>query len=164
MGKKSDVYKMRALTGHNPSIRNAECIELLTKKKPKMGYYTELHLKVQLNDNAPMELLQSLADGSMFEKLCTDSFGEVPGMMTVRSTPNIPIEHEFGKSHRWSMIFNPSTTILDNKAKTLEIQCDIKAYDNIYEHLFDWLKPFIVNGTIIKTQGEDEDEWTYHSL
>lgn len=124
-----------------------------------MGYYTELHLNAQLTDNAPLELIGKLSTGELWLELAKSKLGEIPGMYSVVDEPQIPIDHIFGKSHRWSQIFNPSTTIFDIQRKTLKIRCDIKAYDNIYGHLIDWMTPFI-ESAVIKTKGENSDNWT----
>jgi len=118
-----------------------------------MGYYTELKLSVQLNREAPLDVLENLADGSMWE-IITGS--EIPSIHSVQDTPNLPIDHEFGKTHRWTQIFHGAKF---NKArKTLKIECDIKAYEDDYEKLVDWLKPYIISGRA-KYKGEDMDNW-----
>jgi hypothetical protein len=127
-----------------------------------MGYYTELKLNVTLKDDTSTEMLDildKLSSGDMWEELSQAKFGKSYGIFSVSEEPEIPINHIFGKSHRWSQIFNPHTTIFNKEHKTLKIKCDIKAYDDIYEHLIDWLKPYILKGKI-KTQTECQDEWT----
>lgn len=121
-----------------------------------MGYYTELKLNVILNDKGPLDILDDLCNGNLIEKLFIDKFGEVPGTLSVADTPDIPIEHKFGKSDRWDQIFYNAE--FSKETNNLIIDCDIKAYDNIYEDLFDWLSPYIVSGSI-RERGECENEW-----
>lgn len=121
-----------------------------------MGYYTELKLDVILNKEAPIDTIENLCNGTLHDKLYKDKFGEIPAMISVVDTPNLPIEHPFGKSHRWDQIFHGAS--YDTINKQLVINCDIKAYDEIYEKLFDWLFPYIISGSI-KEKGEDQDEW-----
>lgn len=118
-----------------------------------MGYYTELKFSVQLNKDAPLDVLEKLANSTMLEELWE---GDVPGIMYVIDIPNIPIEHEFGRTHRWTQIFHGAK--FNKVRKTLKIECDIKAYENDYEKLVDWLKPYIVSGKA-KYKGEDMDTW-----
>lgn len=124
-----------------------------------MGYYTELKLAVVLSEKAPLDIIKKLCDGTMKTELFTAKFGEVPGIYVVGEVPELPIEHDFGKSKRWCQIFNRAT--FDETTRELRINCDIKAYDSIYDHLVDWLKPFIEIGSI-KSKGEDQDTWDYH--
>jgi len=116
-----------------------------------MGYYTELKLYVELNNEAPYDILKLLCDGEMYEHITKTP---EPAIRSVDSTPHLPIEHKFGKSYRWDQIFNYAVL---NK-NSLKINCDIKAYDNIYEDLVDWLEPYIITGNI-KIKGEDSDNW-----
>ena len=127
-----------------------------------MGYYTELEVNIILNEHAPLDVLEKLSNGEMWEELSQAKFGRSEGLFSVAEEPELPIEHEFGKSSRWSQIFNLHTTVFNKKNRTLIIKCDIKAYDEIYDHLRDWLEPFIVSGTI-KEKGESCDQWfIYH--
>ena len=121
-----------------------------------MGYYTELELNVILNDKSPLDIIDGLCNGDLIERLYTDKFGYAPKILSVSDTPNLPIDHVFGKSHRWDQIFYNAKFI--KETNNLIINCDIKAYDKIYEKLFDWLCPFIIDGSI-KEKGEDSDEW-----
>jgi hypothetical protein len=121
-----------------------------------MGYYTKLKLNVILNDKGPLYILNEICNKELVNNLYIDKFGELPIIMSVVDTPNLPIEHIFGKSHRWDQIFHNAT--FNKKTNNLIINCDIKAYDNIYEDLIDWLSPFIVSGSI-EEKGEDQDEW-----
>ena len=119
-----------------------------------MGYYTELELNVFLNASAPFDILKGLTNGEILEEAY---HGNVPVMASVADTPPIPrLNHPFAQSKRWDQIFHANTTLIDNN---LIIKCNIKAYDEIYEQLIDWLKPYIISG-VIKTRGEDESEWT----
>ena len=124
-----------------------------------MGFYTQLKLSVTLSEQAPLEVIKKLCDGTMEQELFTLKFGKLPNFHTIAETPELPISHEFGKSTRWDQIFHNATFNEENRK--LKIDCDIKAYDNIYEHLIDWLKPFIEMGHI-KSKGEDQDDWYYH--
>lgn len=119
-----------------------------------MGYCTRLILSIQLNKDAPFDILDKLCNQTMFKEL----YGSEPSIMSVADVPNLPIDHDFGKTHRWTQIFNGEQCILDLGRKTLKIKCDIKAYEQDYEKLIDWLKPFIVSGKA-KAKGEDEDSW-----
>ncbi len=121
-----------------------------------MGYYTELKLDVILNDECPLDIIDGLCNEDLMEKLYIDKFGKVPSLLSVSETPNLPIKHEFGKSHRWDQIF--SNAKFNKKTNNLVINCDIKAYDNIYEQLVDWIKPYIISGNI-QEKGEDSNEW-----
>lgn len=123
-----------------------------------MGYYTELKAKLQLNQDAPKQLLEELCNGVLSDKLFTEKYGHVPSICSVSEIPNLPIEHIFGKSYRWNQIFGSRNTKYDKITNTLIIDCDIKAQDDIYYHLLDWLTPFIDSGEF-KTKGEDSSEW-----
>ena len=123
-----------------------------------MGYYTELKLSCQLNDKAPLDIIEKLCQGKMWNELAMQKFGRTEGLFSVDEQPELPINHPFGKTHRWSQIFNTSTSVFNKKRKTLRINCDIKAYENDYDLLIDWLKPFIVTGTA-KIKGENVDHW-----
>lgn len=120
-----------------------------------MGYYTKLKFSVQLSKDAPFDILKLLSEDKMWEHITGN---ENPSSHLVADTPNLPIEHEFGKTHRWNQIFHSGTTKLDINRKTLKIECDIKAYENDYDKLVDWLKPYIISGSI-KSKGEDQDSW-----
>ncbi len=120
-----------------------------------MGYYTELKLTAILNDNAPIVILEKLANGDMYEHITGES---MPSIMAVADTPNLPIQHAFGRTHRWDQIFNPNTTILDLDNRTLSIKCDIKEYEDDYEKLVDWLKPYCTSIKAV-AKGEDSDSW-----
>jgi hypothetical protein len=126
-----------------------------------MGTYTQLKVNITLSEEAPLDIIEKLSSGEMWEELATAKFGRFEGMFPVSEEPELPIEHVFGKSDRWSQIFSPYTTIFNKELRTLKIDCDIKAYDNIYEDLVDWLKPFIIDGHI-EEQGEwqDSKDWT----
>ena len=126
-----------------------------------MGYYTKLEADLLLNEEAPLELITKLCSGDMWEELAQAKFGNIPSMYSVEEEPELPIEHLFGKSKRWTQIF--SATTIDSLTRVLHIECEIKAYDEIYELLFDWLKPFIIAGTW-RTKGEDSDEWFYETI
>jgi hypothetical protein len=123
-----------------------------------MGYYTELKLSCQLNKDAPLDILEKLSNGQMHDELFMAKFGRVEGLYNVSETPELPIDHPFGKTHRWPQIFNQSTTVFDKARKTLKIECDIKAYEADYEKLIEWLKPYIVSGKA-KSRGENMDYW-----
>ena len=120
-----------------------------------MGYYTELKLNVILNDEAPLDILDDLCNGNLCNELYNKKFGRTDGIFSVADTPNLPIKHIFGKSTRWDQIFHNST--FNKETNNLIINCDIKAYDDIYEHLVDWLTPFIISGSI-QEKGEEQDE------
>lgn len=124
-----------------------------------MGYYTQLKLSIKLSEQAPLEIIKKLCDGSMWRELSKAKFGKTVGMFNVQEEPELPILHEFGKSKRWSQIFHNAK--FNEETRKLKIDCDIKAYDNIYEHLTNWLEPFIEIG-YIKSKGEDQDTWYYH--
>jgi hypothetical protein len=121
-----------------------------------MGYYTELKLDVILNNEGPLDIINGLCNEKLMDKLYIDKFGKVPVILSVCDTPNLPIEHIFGKSHRWDHIF--SNASFNKETNRFIVDCDIKAYDDIYEHLVDWLTPFIISGSI-QEKGEDQDEW-----
>lgn len=121
-----------------------------------MGYYTKLNLSVQLNKDAPFEILDKLVSHDMWKEITGE---DQPNCHLVANTPNLPIDHPFGRTHRWNQIFHKSTTKLNLQRKTLKIQCEIKAYEDDYELLLDWLKPFIVSGSV-KTKGEEDRGWT----
>lgn len=123
-----------------------------------MGYYTKLKLSIQLNENAPLDILEKLCNGEMMEELFIEKFGKIPNIMSVASTPELPINHDFGKTHRWDQIFHESTSIFNKETKILKIECDIKEYEQDYEKLIDWLKPYIITGEA-KSKGEDQDTW-----
>lgn len=120
-----------------------------------MGYYTELKVDVLLQQGTVLETLENLINGELKEELFINKFGEIPGLYSVEDEPELPIEHKFGKSKRWSQIFFNASLHKNN----LVINCDIKAYDNIYEDLLDWLKPSIITGIFVK-RAEDEEKWT----
>jgi hypothetical protein len=120
-----------------------------------MGYYTKLKLSCQLDSRAPFDVLEKLCSDTMYEFITGQ---EHPAISSVQDTPNLPIDHPFGKTHRWTQIFGSSTCTLNTKRKTLKIECDIKAYEGDYEKLIDWLKPYIISGTA-KYKGEDMDHW-----
>ena len=121
-----------------------------------MGYYTDLTADVILNNEAPLDIIEGLCNETLTEKLYNDKFGQKVMSLSVSDTPNLPIDHKFGKSHRWGQIFYFAT--FNKETNNLIINCDIKAYDNICEDLVDWLKPFIVSGSIVE-RGEDMDDW-----
>jgi len=126
-----------------------------------MGYYTKLKCDVTLNNDTPeeiLDILEKLSSGDMWNELAQDKFGKSVGGFSVEEQPELPIDHIFGKSHRWSQIFNTATTVFNRVDKTLKINCEIKAYDEIYDHLVDWFTPYIYSG-LIKTKGEDNDTW-----
>lgn len=120
-----------------------------------MGYYTRLKFSCQLKPDAPFDVLEKLCNDTMWKAITGE---EQPVIGSVEDVPNLPIDHPFGKTHRWSQIFTPNTATLNVSRKTLKIDCDIKAYENDYQKLVDWLKPYIVLGTA-KTKGEDTDYW-----
>jgi hypothetical protein len=121
-----------------------------------MGYYTQLKCDVLLNDANTIQLINDLLTGDLMNDLFLARFGRMPSVYSVGDTPDLPISHIFGKSSRWPQMLHPnSCTITDNK---LVIECDIKAYNDIYEHFVDWLKPFIITGTI-EIKFEDQDDW-----
>lgn len=116
-----------------------------------MGYYTELKFSAQLKPDPELfSLLEILQRGEMYEKLTGK---EVPAIAAVADTPNLPIDHPFGKSLRWDQMLNGRTMKLNVSKKTLKVNCEIKAYDDIYEHFIDWLRPYIISGTA-KSKGE----------
>jgi hypothetical protein len=121
-----------------------------------MGYYTELKFSAQLRpDTELFSLLESLSKDEMFEKLTGK---ELPALSAVANTPNLPINHEFGKTHRWDQMLNSNTMKLNVSRKTLKVNCEIKAYEDDYEKFIDWLKPFIISGTA-ETKGEMDSSW-----
>jgi len=120
-----------------------------------MGYYTTLKLSVQLNKDAPLDILEKLCNQELFKELME---GELPSIMSVGDTPNIPIDHPFGKTHRWTQIFAVGNIQFNKERKTLKINCEIKEYEEDYSKLIDWLKPFIVSGKA-KSRGEDDSDW-----
>lgn len=126
-----------------------------------MGTYTQLRANIILSKEAPLDIIEKLSSGEMWEELSVAKFGRSEGMFSVSEEPELPIEHIFGKSHRWSQIFSANTSRFNKETRVLKIKCDIKAYDFIYTHLVDWLKPYIESG-IIKTQDEwqDSEDWT----
>lgn len=121
-----------------------------------MGYYTKLKFSAQLKPDAELfSVLECLAKGEMYKKITGK---EEPVISNVASTPNLPIDHEFGKTHRWDQMLNPSTMKLDVSRSTLKVECEIKAYDQIYDKFIDWLRPFIISGSS-KMKGEEMDVW-----
>jgi hypothetical protein len=120
-----------------------------------MGYYTKLNLSFQLSKDAPLEFLEKLCNGEL-EKELFEAVGINLECHSVADTPNLPIDHPFGKTHRWTQIFNGA--IFNKSRKTLKIKCEIKTYENDYEKLVDWLKPYIISGKA-KYKGEDLDFW-----
>ncbi len=124
-----------------------------------MGNYTQLKVNITLSEEAPLDIIEKLSNGEMQRELYQAKFGRTEGLFSVAETPELPITHKFGKSKRWDQMFHGAK--FNKEERTLKFKCDIKAYDNIYEDLVDWLKPFILSGTI-KELGEwsDNNEWS----
>lgn len=118
-----------------------------------MGHYTKLKFSCSLKDNAPLDVLEKLSNGEMYKFITGE---EHPPIMCVSDIPNIPINHPFGKTHRWDQIFNGAT--FNKKRKTLKIECDIKQYEEDYPKLVDWLKPFSWSGRA-QVKHESMDYW-----
>lgn len=129
-----------------------------------MGYYTKLEVHISLNPEAPSEILEKLCSGQMWRELAQAKFGRSEGLFNIEEEPELPISHPFGKSKRWGQLFGNKRSY-DKENRMLHIECDIKAYDNIYGLLFDWLKPFIIAGTW-RTQGEnyEKNQWDYETI
>lgn len=120
-----------------------------------MGYYTQLKFSCQLSKDAPLDILEKLCNDTIYKEI---TGYEQPSISTVNELPNLPIDHSFGKTHRWDQIFGSVNTKFNKKRKTLKIHCDIKAYEDDYEKLIDWLRPFIISGSA-KYKGEEMDYW-----
>jgi hypothetical protein len=122
-----------------------------------MGYYTKFKFSAQLSKDAPIELLDKLINGNYIEELASEKFGSVPALYTVSSFPRLPIDHEFGNTDRWESIMESAS--FDKDRLTIKVECDLKAYDSLYDKFSDWLSPYIITGTK-KEMGEDYDIWT----
>lgn len=120
-----------------------------------MGYYTKLNFSCQLNDKAPFDILEKLCNQTIYKEITGQ---DIPEIMSVDDLPNLPIDHPFGKTHRWIQIFHGELVEFNRKRKTLKIKCDIKAYEDDYEKLVDWLSPYIISGKA-KYKGEDVPYW-----
>lgn len=120
-----------------------------------MGYYTEFKFSCQLSKDAPLDLLDQICNGNYIVNLF-QKYGINPAMYSVDSVPPLPINHPFGNTVRWESVLG--NAIFNKKRKTLKINCELKAYDKLYDKLIDWLSPFIVSGTA-SIKGETEDKW-----
>lgn len=98
-----------------------------------MGYYTEFDLKLPLRKDTPLEILD------LIQNLCIGNFWEEPPIYQVNERPDLPIEHEFGKTTRWPQIFSNATF----SNYILLVKGELKNYDNEIQKLIDWLKPYI---------------------
>ena len=52
-----------------------------------MGYYTRLKLSINLSEQAPLEVIKKLCNGTMEQELFALKFGEIPSIYTVAETP-----------------------------------------------------------------------------
>lgn len=104
-----------------------------------MGMYTELHFACRLTDDAPIELLRYMS-GEPVEKPA-----ELP-------------DHPLFRCERWDIVlccdsyYFPADTrslVYDGNGVrgfwTLNVQSNLKNYDNEIAHLIDWLTPYMAD-------------------
>lgn len=99
-----------------------------------MSYYTRFTFEAKLRVDAPIELINDLIyhQDKFWDK-------DIPFLYSVEERPDIPIEHEFGKSIRWPQIFEGASLI----NRRLKIDCKLKNYDSEIDKFVDWIKPFV---------------------
>lgn len=143
-----------------------------------MGYYTETHFKFTLREDTPQEVLDLLEKVINNQREFYASL--LPGeselaralregeavMMSVADTPNLPIDHQFGKCTRWDQFLSGSFVM---KSRRLEIDSDIKAYDGEPYKFLAWLAPYIVKkrrkkGTYLGWHKGEESGQIHHYL
>lgn len=149
-----------------------------------MGYYTESHFKFTLKEDTPkevLEVLDGMFNGGMlyYANLLPegDSVREYllkaienkdsSIMLSVAETPNLPIDHAFGRCTRWDQFtygsFNPRT-------RRVVVNSDIKAYMQEPYKFLSWLSPYIVKsrkkkGTYLGwIKGEDQTDQIHFHL
>lgn len=119
-----------------------------------MGYYTTFKFKAKLSKDAPWEILNKL----VYDHNSLWPNGKSPDAYQVNERPDLPIDHPFGKTPRWPQMFNNASI----KDSILEIETELKNYDEEIQKFIAWIKPFVV-GRKQKTylgswQGEDMKE------
>jgi hypothetical protein len=119
-----------------------------------MGTYTEFYFKATLKKETPPEVITLLNDivnnfHAFYEQLTNK---EYPVIKSVADTPELPIEHPFGKCERWDQLFhstdwgsinNGGSTFTNTGYPELWIHTQFKNYDNPIGKFVDWIKPHI---------------------
>lgn len=121
-----------------------------------MGFYTKLKFSAQLNSDAPIDFLDKLINTNYIEEIA-NSVG-IKNIYSVHDFPRLlEINHDFGKTDRWESVIQCAS--FDKERKVIKVDCDLKAYDGLYDKFTDWLRPYIVSGSW-KEMNENEECWT----
>ena len=130
-----------------------------------MGMYTELTLKVDLNEGLPEDvnrILRFLFDNSFDE----DDDEMVTGKDFIKKYGELP-DHEFFKSERWSSVgscnsfYHVPETFNHYRRNSLFSRSDLKNYDCEIEKFLDWLLPYISkeeNRRVVAMAWYEEDD------
>lgn len=111
-----------------------------------MGYYTKFDFKARFRKDSPEEFIDLLdkivnRNDELWKELTGAS---QPSLMSVIDTPHLPIEHEFGRCPRWSMLFFcEGSSKFDRDKRILIIDSNLKNYDNEIEKFIDWISPYV---------------------
>lgn len=95
-----------------------------------MGYYTEFKFKAKLAQNTPSDVIYILCKGLIHKTLCKESaLGQ---------------SDQFFKCQRWLMIFSGGRMYKNKKYWEIELQTELKNYDDEIGKFIKWISPFVV--------------------
>lgn len=129
-----------------------------------MGYYTKFDFKAKFRKDSPAEfidLIDKIVNRN--DELWIELTGkEHPPIMSVYDTPNLPIDHKFGKCHRWNMLFFcEGWSTFDKDKRILIINSNLKNYGGEIEKFIDWISPYVAGHKpkqfVGTRKGEDPD-------